>query len=621
MDDPFVIYPTLLRECSSGVIDLVFTNLYPKTNYCYCFKKNMNKDYDSDDNKNSNSHCIDRINDKSSSSSSSSSIGSRKNNNDNNNNNNNNNNHNDNNNDNNNNTSIDIHNHNSRKNNNNNNNNNNNRHIDNENLYTHLCIIHSDGQVEILGAVLLGNILIGDEHILRTQQYGNAYFNDSSNTTKIRREIEGEVEKEMKMNKGIGNFNSDEKVKEYEMYANKKEMINSDFEDDNNNNDNNDNRSNSNNDNNDNNRSNNNDDYIEKCNRNLFEDIKRNGMKSHYVGCYKLKKEQYGNIIFLKIYDGVLYGSVLCPFNGNDIENINPYKSLITNKIKTGGERDKMIGVFDNNDKILLSSDYRLTCSSCPYILSCNIMTNFDEINGEEELITETGKDEKDERNEKGHVENKTIDENRKKTMKNKIMNYNYLKIENNGLRLSLFDSSNGSSNKIFLPFLFNCNDAETDVVLVLRNMCGFPTDTTSFSTSSLESDTFNKNISVDNHDNNNDAYNNNSNNDNNNNKNNNNNNDMSHQKTAYLDNVPFTQLQINDILSSLDLSVSCERNTIEEVRTLDLEILQIVSLISLLEGNKSERLIDFCLYISTSFSADDDNYYYNCYHLFCFYL
>ena len=44
---------------------------------------------------------------------------------------------------------------------------------------------------------------------------------------------------------------------------------------------------------------------------------------------------------------------------------------------------------------------------------------------------------------------------------------------------------------------------------------------------------------------------------------------------------------RIQNILSSIDHCVASERNTTEEVRTLDLEILQIVSLISLIEGNK----------------------------------
>ena len=195
--------------------------------------------------------------------------------------------------------------------------------------------------------------------------------------------------------------------------------------------------------------------------------------KSEYVGCYKLKKEIYGNIVFLRLSDGVLYGSVLCPFSGSIQDNLNLYRNCITQKTEIGGRYNKLFGFSDHSKKVLLSDDYRLS-SDCPYILSCDIITKLDDINTnldefntdlceieiDDDVILGVEKDCETEKNPKISTRK---EENNKRILINNILN-----IENNSFQVTIFNNSDGTTENVCLPFHLNSIQEETDIIIIL---------------------------------------------------------------------------------------------------------------------------------------------------------
>ena len=99
-------------------------------------------------------------------------------------------------------------------------------------------------------------------------------------------------------------------------------------------------------------------------------EINTENNENKYVGFYSEMEgeELYGNLPFLSIMNGVLYVSLLIPFEKENSSKENPYKKAIFENSGSGGNGFKI------DEKYLLSQPYRITSEKVPYILSCEIL-------------------------------------------------------------------------------------------------------------------------------------------------------------------------------------------------------------------------------------------------------
>jgi hypothetical protein len=360
-----------------------------------------------------------------------------------------------------------------------------------------------------------------------------------------------------------------------------------------------------------------------------------------YTGCYRdtVKQDKYGNYAFITVQDGVLYASILTPHRANSLSEGNTVRNTHNKNNSNNNNRSNSDSRGENNElwsdkwhsseeRAFLSQPYRLTSDCCPFIYHCTIESPQLEVEVQVERSLEEGGSERmnvpynesTTKNAKETDINKNDDHNENDNhCKNDNVGHTERVIESrHGLNLHIVDDATGMPKTQFLPRSLHCCDSnEDDVLCVLRSMCGY--DTTSTSTSTSVSTSFsavNNSGTVEkssgdtgytgatgsgslNYGTHNLT---------------NANNNSSSMRNSTSDSMRYSDssrhgnndsrhsahTDIHRITSALDRAVETEKILALEIQTVDLEILQLVSLISLIESDAlSTRyfLIYFLIY------------------------
>ena len=353
-----------------------------------------------------------------------------------------------------------------------------------------------------------------------------------------------------------------------------------------------------------------------------------------YTGCYRdtVKLDKYGNYAFITVQDGVLYASILTPHRanflsqGNTVRNThyrNNSNNNRSNSDSRGGNIELLCDEWHNSEeRAFLSQPYRLTSECCPFTYHCTIESPQLEVEVEVEVerSPEEGGIERmnvpyNESTAKNAedidiITNKNDDHNEndnhcKNDNRNENNSHAKREIDNrHGLNLHIIDDTTGTLKTQFLPrSLYCCDGNEDDVLCVLRGMCGYDTTSTSTSTSTscsavnncvtvektsgntgYEGATGSGNLNYGTY-NLTDA-----------------NNNSSSVRNSTSDSMRYSDsgssrngnnnsrhsahTDIYRITSALDRAVKTEKILALEIQTVDLEILQLVSLISLIESD-----------------------------------
>ena len=363
-----------------------------------------------------------------------------------------------------------------------------------------------------------------------------------------------------------------------------------------------------------------------------------------YTGCYgdTVKQDKYGNYAFITVQNGILYASILIPFRETPLSGVNAIR-----QIKHGSSNDR--NNYDKSDdsellnnkwynsevKVFLTHPYRLTAETCPFIYHCNILSHCVELEVEVEIKQslkegdeghiDVSNDHLSSMNKREVEDTNSIEKENKEVIdnddddKNKCDNKSFIKCPSNdiketrnGFDLHIIDDTTGERKTQFLPTptsststsLDRTDDDQEDVLCLLRCMCGYQAVSTSISTSipstvskssaAQENTGFNGSTvsGYPNNDINNLTGGSNNININNNNNlpgssnDNNNSNSSNSCNRNNSTNSNSARTDIHRITSALDSAVETERILAQEIQTVDLEILQLVSLISLIEND-----------------------------------
>lgn len=354
-----------------------------------------------------------------------------------------------------------------------------------------------------------------------------------------------------------------------------------------------------------------------------------------YTGCYgdTVKQDIYGNYAFITVQDGILYASILIPFRatplsgGDSIRQIKHGSNNERNNNDNSDSSELLNNKWYNSEvKVFLTHPYRLTSETCPFIYHCNILSHSVELEQDVEVEIEKSLKEGVE----GHID-VSNDNNISSMNKREVVDTNSIEKENkgatgngdndgnkddnessikclsndiqdsrNGLDLHFIDDTTGVMKTQFLPTSLptsstslQCTDDDPeDVLCLLRGMCGYQavsistsiSSTVNKSSSAQENAGFNGSTRSTRSGYPNNNMNNSTSGSNNINTNKNCSNSSSSSNTSR--NSNRAQTDIHRITSALDKAVETERILAQEIQTVDLEILQLVSLISLIEND-----------------------------------
>ena len=356
-----------------------------------------------------------------------------------------------------------------------------------------------------------------------------------------------------------------------------------------------------------------------------------------YTGCYRdtVKQDKHGNCAFITVQDGVLYASILTPHRanslsqGNTVRNTHYKNSSNNNNRSNSDSRGENIELltdkwYNSEERAFLSQPYRLTSECCPFIYHCTIEAPQLEVEVQVQVQVERSLEEGG--SERMNVPyNKSTTKNAEDISKNKNDNHNENdnhskndnRIENkghtkkviesrHGLNLHVIDDTTGMLKTQFLPRSLYCSDSnEDDVLCVLRSMCGYDTASTSISISTSTSFSAVNNSSTVEKSSDDTGYNgttgsgnlyygthnlidinNNSNSVRNSTSDSMRYSDSSSSRHGNNNSRHWAHTDIHRITSALDRAVETEKILALEIQTVDLEILQLVSLISLIESD-----------------------------------
>ena len=335
-----------------------------------------------------------------------------------------------------------------------------------------------------------------------------------------------------------------------------------------------------------------------------------------YAGCYGdvVKQDKYGNYAFITVQDGVLYSSILTPFRSKSLSGGNPIRNTDYESGNDNSENSELSNDrwYNSDAKVFLSQPHRLTSETCPFIYYCNILSHRDEVEVERSLKERDGEKIDASHDESSATNMKDMDMNINK-VKEKCVNGSKNDHENddknkcpnksppdgviktrNGLKLHFIDDTTGGMKTQFLPHKLQSSDGnQEDVLCVLRSMCGYQAISNYISTSSPTISKSSSSVQKNSGDvgykgatgsgnPKNDLHNliDSSNRYRNSNRKNIN------TSNCYTRSGHSAHLDIHRITSALDTAVETEKILAKEIQTVDLEILQLVSLISLIEND-----------------------------------
>jgi hypothetical protein len=363
-----------------------------------------------------------------------------------------------------------------------------------------------------------------------------------------------------------------------------------------------------------------------------------------YSGCYwdTVKQDKYGNYAFITVQDGDLYASILTPHRansfsqGNTVRNTH-YKNNSNNNNRSNSDNDLFSDKWHNSEeRAFLSQPYRLTSECCPFIYHCTIEAPQVEVEVQVKRSLEEGGSERMnvpynksttknaediDINMNQNDDHNEIDIHSKNDKRNENKDHTKTAMESrHGLNLHIIDDTTGMLKTQFLPrALYCCDSKEDDVLCVLRSMCGYDTTSTSISTSfsavsnsgtvdktsgdtGCKGATGSGNLNYGTHNltdaNNYSSSVRNSTSDSVRNSTSDSMRYSDSSRTGSNDSRHIAHTDIYRITSALDTAVETEKILALEIQTVDLEILQLVSLISLIESDAlSTRYVNYLFF------------------------